>query len=199
MDGKRREAFPKLNKDQTLISIPCAVMNRALVAFGVAALLAAGCGNEEESGGAAAEAREPPQADVQSVRDVRDDLAGKPAARRGPVVKLRQSQFGRVLFSGRDQAIYLFTRDQGRRSRCYGACAEAWPPFFTRGRPRAGKGVRQSLLGTTRRRNGRRQITYNGHPLYFYAHEGPRQILCQNVEEFGGIWLVVKRDGRPVR
>jgi predicted lipoprotein with Yx(FWY)xxD motif len=174
-------------------------MRRALIPLAAAATLTAGCGSEDETGGAAAKPRERPHTDVQSVQDVSDDLAGKAAARQGPLVKLRSSRFGRVLFSGRDQAIYLFTRDQGRRSRCYGACAKAWPPFFAKGRPRAGNGVRQSLLGTTKRRDGRRQVTYNGHPLYFYAHEGPRQVLCQNVDEFGGLWLVVRRNGRPVR
>jgi predicted lipoprotein with Yx(FWY)xxD motif len=162
------------------------------------AAISVGCGNDEDGGGPAG-TREPPQSEMRSVRDVNDDLAGKAAAQRGPVVKLRRSRFGTVLFSGADRALYLFTRDQGRRSRCYGDCAKAWPPFFARGRPRAGRGVRQSLLGTTRRRDGRRQVTYGGHPLYFYAHEGPRQVLCQNVSEFGGLWLVVRPDGRPVR
>lgn len=174
-------------------------MKRALVAAFLAAALVAGCGNDGEGDTEASRPPERPQSDVRAVEDVRDDLAGRPAARQGPLVKLRQSQFGRVLFSGRDQAIYLFTRDKGRRSRCYGECAKAWPPFFAKGRPRAGAGVRQGLLGTVKRRDGRRQVTYNGHPLYFYAHEGPRVVLCQNVEEFGGLWLVVKPDGRPVR
>jgi predicted lipoprotein with Yx(FWY)xxD motif len=173
-------------------------MQRTLIAAAAAAAVAAGCGSENEEQNAPPERKA--ETAVKSVPDVRDDLAGQPAApRRRPLVKLRGSQFGRVLFSGRDQAIYLFTRDQRRKSRCYGACARAWPPFFARGRPRAGAGVRQSLLGTTKRRHGRRQVTYNGHPLYFYAHEGPRQVRCQNVEEFGGLWLVVKPDGRPVR
>jgi len=170
-------------------------MRLALLAAAAAGVFAAGCGN----GGTMQAPRERPQSEVQAVEDVSDDLAGRAAARRGPLVKLRRSQFGRVLFSGRDQAIYLFTRDREGKSRCYGACAKAWPPFFAKGRPRAGKGVRKPLLGTTRRRDGRRQVTYNGHPLYFYAHEGPRQVLCQNVEEFGGLWLVVRPDGRPVR
>ena len=103
-------------------------------------------------------------------------------------MKLRDSEYGRVLFSGKDQAVYLFTKDDRRRSRCYGECAKAWPPFYAKGRPRAGRGVKQSLLGTTKRRDGRRQVTYRGHPLYFYD-EPPRQILCQNVVEFGGTWL----------
>jgi predicted lipoprotein with Yx(FWY)xxD motif len=104
-----------------------------------------------------------------------------------------------MLFDRRPQAIYLFTRDARGRSRCYGDCAKAWPPVYTRGRPRAGRGVRQGLLGTTRRRDGRRQVTYGGHPLYFYAHEGRDQVLCQNVEEFGGVWLVVSPNGSAIR
>jgi predicted lipoprotein with Yx(FWY)xxD motif len=174
-------------------------MKLALLAAAAAGIFAVGCGSGGDDSGSSQAPRERPQSEVQAVEDVADDLAGRPAARSGPVVKLRRSQFGRVLFSGGDQAIYLFTRDQRGRSRCYGACAKAWPPFFAKGRPRAGKGVRKSLLGTTRRRDGSRQVTYNGHPLYFYAHEGPRQVLCQNVEEFGGLWLVVRSDGRPVR
>jgi predicted lipoprotein with Yx(FWY)xxD motif len=173
-------------------------MTRALAALAATAVVA-GCGSGDDTRDAAAGSNDPPQSDVRSVKDVRDDLAGKAGVRRGPLVKLRRSQFGRVLFSGGDQAIYLFTRDDRRKTRCYGACAKAWPPVFAKDRPRAGEGVRKSLLGTIRRRDGRRQVTYNGHPLYFYAHEGPRQVLCQNVEEFGGLWLVVKPDGRPVR
>jgi predicted lipoprotein with Yx(FWY)xxD motif len=118
--------------------------------------------------------------------------------RRGPLVKLRDSQYGRVLFSGKDQAVYLFTKDARSRSRCHGECAKAWPPFYAKGRPRAGAGVKQSLLATTKRRDGRRQVTYRGHPLYFYD-EPPRQILCQNVVEFGGTWLVVNATGQAVR
>jgi len=60
--------------------------------------------------------------------------------------------------------------------------------------------VRQSLIGTTRRRDGRRQITYNGRPLYYYVGDKrPGQILCQNVNEFGGTWLVVQANGQLVR
>ena len=171
-------------------------MKRALAALATGAILAAGCGSEGEPQPTGAEAKDQPESEVESVRDVEGKLASRAP---GPLVKLRRSQFGRVLFSGRDQAIYLFTRDRRGKSRCYGACAKAWPPFFANGAPRAGEAVRKSLLGTTRRRDGRRQVTYNGHPLYFYAHEGPRQVLCQNVDEFGGLWLVVKPDGRPVR
>ena len=69
---------------------------------------------------------------------------------------------------------------------------------MTKGRPRAGRGATQSKLGTTRRRDGSRQVTYAGQPLYYYVQDSPGNILCQNVDEFGGLWLVVKPSGEPV-
>jgi predicted lipoprotein with Yx(FWY)xxD motif len=115
-------------------------------------------------------------------------------------LKLRNTRYGRVLFDGRDRVLYAFTRDRrGGKSTCYGACARAWPVYFSRGTVSARPGVRRSLIGKVRRRDGRLQVTYNGWPLYFYAHEGPREVKCQNVDEFGGLWLVVKANGRLVR
>jgi predicted lipoprotein with Yx(FWY)xxD motif len=113
---------------------------------------------------------------------------------------LRTTRFGRVLFDGRSRVLYAFTRDRrGGPSQCYGGCARAWPVYFASGTVRAGTGVRRSLIGTTRRRDGRRQVTYNGWPLYYYAHEGPGEVKCQNVDEFGGLWLVVRANGKLVR
>jgi predicted lipoprotein with Yx(FWY)xxD motif len=112
----------------------------------------------------------------------------------------RKSRFGTVLFDARGRVLYGFTRDRrGGPSQCYGACARAWPVYFAGGQLRAGKGVKRSLLGTTRRRDGRRQVTYNGWPLYYYVDDGVGEILCQNVEEFGGLWLVVRPGGTLVR
>jgi predicted lipoprotein with Yx(FWY)xxD motif len=120
------------------------------------------------------------------------------APRRRPLVKLRRSQFGPVLFSGSDRALYLFTRDGRRKSRCYGDCAAAWPPFYARGgKPRAGEGVDASLLGTVGRRDGRRQVTYRGQPLYFYIDDPEGQVLCNDVEEFGGTWFALDATGEP--
>jgi predicted lipoprotein with Yx(FWY)xxD motif len=112
----------------------------------------------------------------------------------------RSSRFGRVLFDGRGFVLYAFTRDPRGRSACYGACAAAWPPYVVTGRPKAGPGVTARLLGTTRRRDGSLQVTYAGRPLYYYVGDRePGQILCQNVPEFGGLWLVVRPNGAPVR
>jgi hypothetical protein len=66
---------------------------------------------------------------------------------------------------------------------------------LTTGKPSGSGDVRDSLLGTTRRSNGAIQVTYAGHPLYFYAHEDKYQVLCHDVEEYGGTWLVVQPDG----
>jgi predicted lipoprotein with Yx(FWY)xxD motif len=116
-------------------------------------------------------------------------------------LSVRSTRFGRILFDGRGRALYAFSRDRrGGHSRCYGACAKAWPVYSAKGRLLAGKGVRQSLLGTSRRRDGRRQVTYNRRPLYYYVGDRkPGQVLCQNVDEFGGTWLVVRPSGQLVR
>jgi predicted lipoprotein with Yx(FWY)xxD motif len=114
---------------------------------------------------------------------------------------VRDSRYGRVLFDGRGFALYAFTRDRrGGPSRCYGTCAKAWPVYYPKAALRAGTGIKRSLIGTVRRRDGRRQVTYNGWPLYYYVGERtPGVILCQNVDEFGGTWLVVRASGKLVR
>ena len=101
-----------------------------------------------------------------------------------------------MLWGPKRQAIYVFERDSPKLSRCYGACAKAWPPVYTRGRPVAGTGARKGLLGTTRRRDGRLQVTYAGKPLYYYVNEGPGQVLCHNVDLNGGLWWVLGPNGR---
>jgi len=122
------------------------------------------------------------------------------STRRGKAIKVMNSRYGRMLFDGRGRAIYLFTRERGSKSRCYGGCAAAWPPVYTNGRPRARGAVDSDLLGTTTRRGGRRQVTYNGHPLYYYVTDTrPGQITCQDITEFGGTWLVVDPAGNAIR
>ena len=113
-----------------------------------------------------------------------------------------KSRYGTVLFDGRGRVLYGFTRDRrGGPSRCSGACAVAWPVYYKPGgRLRAGTGVRAKLVGTVKRKDGRLQVTYNGWPLYYYVgDESPGAISCQNVREFGGLWLVVSPNGRLIR
>ena len=169
-----------------------------------AAMLAlAGCGDAPDERAASSPA---PKDDTPAKEDgaaaksdegapKKDAAAGRRAAR-GTTITVGDSQFGSMLFDARKQAIYIFQRDPEGRSVCYGDCAEAWPPVLTKGRPRAGEGTKASLLGSVRRRDGKLQVTYAGKPLYFYAHEGPGQVLCHNVDLNGGLWWVVGPDGR---
>ena len=147
-----------------------------------------GCGDD----GDGSESAEPRATDSAT-------MAPAPAqpAHAGTKIVLCDSQYGKMLFDSHRQAIYLFDRETTKKPRCYGECAAAWPPVYANGKPRLGRGLRTSLLGTTKRRGGRKQMTYGGHPLYYYAHEGPGQVLCHDIVEFGGTWLVVKRNGDP--
>jgi predicted lipoprotein with Yx(FWY)xxD motif len=183
-----------------------------LLALTAAALMAAGCGDDESAseGGApsADAAMEDTGEDAAMEQDaaMKDDEAAMKerkaedamAARRGATVKVVKSQFGRVVADRRGEALYLFDKESGKRSRCYGDCAVAWPPLLTKGKPRAGKRADADLVGTTRRRGGKLQVTYNGHPLYYYKDDAPGRILCHNVDEFGGLWLVLDPRGDAV-
>lgn len=102
-----------------------------------------------------------------------------------------------MLFDDTGQAIYLFDKETTNQPECYDACADAWPPVLTDGPPLGTADVRSDLLGTTARTDGTTQVTYAGHPLYYYAHEGKNEVLCHNVTGFGGLWLVVTPTGDP--
>ena len=177
----------------------------ALLMLTAAALVAAGCGDDNANGAddaaPAADTAMKEKEDA-AMKDKAEDAAMKEgdamAARRGATVKVVDSQFGRVIADRRGEAFYLFDKEKGKRSRCYGECAVAWPPVLTKGKPRAGNGADADLLGTTKRRNGKLQVTYNGHPLYYYKDDEPGRILCHNVDEFGGLWLVVNPRGNAV-
>lgn len=116
----------------------------------------------------------------------------------GATVKVIDSQFGQVIADKSGEAFYLFDKETDSESECYGDCAVAWPPVLTDGEPVAGSGADESLLGTTERTDGELQVTYDGHPLYYYVDDSPGTILCHNVPEFGGLWLVVQPDGEAV-
>ena len=111
-----------------------------------------------------------------------------------------KSNYGPILFDGRGFALYAFTHDTRNESACYGECAVSWPPLIVSRRPAAGRGAKASLLGTTRRSDGKLQATYGGRPLYYYKGDtAPGIVLCQNVPEFGGTWLVLRGSGKLVR
>ena len=124
--------------------------------------------------------------------------SGSPSRTQGePVTTIvaAVSDAGTILFDATGQAIYIFDVETTTSPRCYDACAEAWPPVLTQAAPQAGPGVRGSLLGTTPRAGGTVQVTYGGHPLYFYAHEGKHEVKCHDVFLNGGNWYALKPDG----
>ncbi|MGW1343389.1 COG4315 family predicted lipoprotein [Kribbella sp. NPDC002412] len=124
----------------------------------------------------------------------------KESRRRDPAHRVEHGsppdELGVILFDSTGQAIYLFDKEKSATSACYDACAEAWPPVLTKGQPKALGAVRQSLLGTTKRTDGTTQVTYGGHPLYFYAHEAKNEVKCHKIEGFGGLWLAVTTAGQ---
>jgi predicted lipoprotein with Yx(FWY)xxD motif len=124
-------------------------------------------------------------------------VAAGPAMAAGTKVTVQGSAFGQIVWGPKKQAVYAFERDGRNLSRCYGECAQLWPPVYTRGKPVAGKGARASLLGTTRRKDGRRQVTYAGRPLYYYVNEGRNEVRCHNITLNGGLWWVIGPNGRP--
>ena len=165
---------------------------KSVLAISLVLLVAAlaGCGDDDGNPAATDSSGD--------VATPKDDTATDNSATKqpGPLITLRGSNFGPMLFDSNKQAIYVFERDRRNTTVCYDECAEAWPPVFSKGAPRAGKGVRASLLGTIKRRDGRTQVTYAGKPLYFYAHEDPGVVLCHNVNLNGGFWWAVGADGR---
>jgi predicted lipoprotein with Yx(FWY)xxD motif len=157
------------------------------VALGFAGVLVVGCGSSRSRDDR--QVASAPSANTTSI----------PSARPAVAVKLMHTQYGSVLVDGNGRALYLFTRDRTPSSRCYGACAGNWPPFLTPAKPVAGTGSQGTLLGTSARAGGSTQVTYAGHPLYYYVGDHrPGEVLCQGVEEFGGTWYVLTRRGSAV-
>jgi predicted lipoprotein with Yx(FWY)xxD motif len=130
-------------------------------------------------------------------------LASSPAAGQAasrPTVKTRSGSLGTFLVGPNGRTLYLFKADTTKKSTCYDACAVAWPPLLTSGRPKAAGKARKSLLGTSMRRDGKRQVTYKGHPLYYFIQDKmPGDTNGQDVDGFGAEWYAVQPNGRAVR
>jgi predicted lipoprotein with Yx(FWY)xxD motif len=114
-------------------------------------------------------------------------------------VKTGTGSPGTFLVDAKGRTLYLWVADKGSKSTCSGACAQAWPPLTTTGKPQAGSGVEASLLGTTKRSDGTLEVTYAGHPLYYFAGDAtPGQTTGQGNEGFGAYWWVVAPDGKAI-
>ena len=106
---------------------------------------------------------------------------------------------GKFLADSQGRTLYLFEADKGGTSTCAGACAAAWPPVTASGMPTAGSGVNEALLGTVKRSDGTEQLTYNHHPLYYFAADTAAGAAHgQGVKAFGAEWYVVGASGGKI-
>jgi predicted lipoprotein with Yx(FWY)xxD motif len=103
---------------------------------------------------------------------------------------------GNVLVDSEGMTVYLFTPDKGTESTCEGECEAIWPPVVAEGKPTAGEGAMSTALGTTKRKDGTMQLTYEGHPLYtFSGDKAPGEANGQGIE---GIWFALDESGNAV-
>ena len=117
----------------------------------------------------------------------------------GTTVAVAKTRIGRIVVDSKGITLYDFVTDKGGVSGCYGACAALWPPLITKGKPHAGPGVRASLLGTTKRKDGKLEVTYNHHPLYYFVTDRKLgQTTGQGVNQFGGPWWVLSPAGKEI-
>jgi predicted lipoprotein with Yx(FWY)xxD motif len=147
----------------------------------LAALAVAGCGS---SGGSNASGSSAPP---------------KTANGQSATLGVANENLGKILVDSQGRTLYLFERDSGTTSTCTGACAIEWPPLLSTGKPTVGGGANASIVATSARSDGKRQVTYNGHPLYlFSADRKPGDVNGQGVDAFGGLWYVLSSSGNEV-
>jgi predicted lipoprotein with Yx(FWY)xxD motif len=115
-------------------------------------------------------------------------------------VKTRHVSLGTIIVDGKSHTLYLFEKDKGGKSKCSSACATAWPPLLTKGKPKASGSVKASKLGTTKRSDGTTQVTYGGHPLYTFIgdHNTPGKTTGEGSKAFGAEWYVVGTNGKKI-
>ena len=177
------------------------MFSKVLVVGGLtaAAVVLAACGSSSGSPYAAATSPTPTSAPtVAPVYATPSAVASQPAT--GITIKVGNSKLGDILVGPSGRTIYLFLADSGTSSSCNSAsCVQNWPPVLTKGAPQAGPGVSASLLGTTTRQDGSTEVTYAGHPLYYFiADNQGGQVSGQGIDAFGGPWYVVSPSGRQI-
>jgi predicted lipoprotein with Yx(FWY)xxD motif len=125
--------------------------------------------------------------------------AGAQSTMTSTAVNLKSTKLGKILVDNKGRTLYLFEKDTKNKSNCSGACAVAWPPLVTTGSAKAGSGVNQKLLGTTKRSKGT-QVTYNGHPLYRFTgdHNTAGQTNGEGLNAFGAHWYVLNASGNKI-
>ena len=124
-------------------------------------------------------------------------VGGAVAWAAGPAeLKVEKTKIGKVVANSKLHTLYMFRADKGTTSKCYGNCAKFWPPLLTSGKPVAGPGIKASLLGTSKRTDGKLQVTYKQHPLYTFAEDKkPGQTKGEGSKAFGASWYALTPTG----
>jgi len=172
----------------------------ALLALAAAGAIAAGCGS---SSGSSSSGGTTPATTSGGASSGGGGYGGGGASTTTPTgaatVKTATTNLGAILVDGSGRTLYLFEKDQPNQSACSGACVAAWPVDRSSGAPQAAGGARAALLGTIRRGDGSTQVTYNRHPLYYYAGDSAAgQQNGQGLNAFGATWFVVAPAGGRV-
>ena len=110
---------------------------------------------------------------------------------------MTNAKLGQILTDG-NKTVYLFMGDTDKDSTCYSYCVQFWPPVLTAGPPLAGAGAKGSLVGTTARTDGTTQVTYAGHPLYYFYLDSAGEANGQGIDGFGGLWWAVSPSGKAI-
>jgi predicted lipoprotein with Yx(FWY)xxD motif len=163
-----------------------------------AAVVAAACGSGGSGPYAAAPSSSPYGQSPPSV--VASPSPAASPQSKGITIQLGSTRLGKILVGPSGRTIYLFLADSPTSSACNSAgCVQAWPPVLTTGAPKAGAGVNASLLGTLKRRDGTVEVTYAGHPLYYFVSDTkPGDLTGQGVDAFGAPWYVVAPSGAQI-
>jgi predicted lipoprotein with Yx(FWY)xxD motif len=159
-------------------------MNRkhiaSLAAVGAIALIAAGCGGGGSSSKSASSG----------------SGSGQASSSAAKVSVTKSSSLGTIVVDGSGRTLYLFAKDTGNRSTCSGACAANWPPFTAGHKPALGNGLSASAISLAKRADGKKQVIYAGHPLYYFSgDQSAGQVNGQGVNEFGAKWFAVTPGG----
>jgi predicted lipoprotein with Yx(FWY)xxD motif len=153
----------------------------AVASVGVVALVAAGCGSSSSGSSSGGGGSSPSRASS------------------GSALAAKTTPLGKILTADGGRSLYLFAKDTGPKSMCSGACAQNWPPFTATKAPKVSGGASSSQIKLVRRSDGKMQVTYNGHPLYFFSGDSSAgQTSGQGVNAFGALWWAVSPAGSKV-
>jgi predicted lipoprotein with Yx(FWY)xxD motif len=172
----------------------------AIAVIGASALLAAGCGSGKKTSTTTSAAGNAP-ASPSTQAPASSQGAPAPASSEGIAVMVKHAgKLGSVLAAGpKKMTVYLFEADKGPMSACSGACASAWPPVTTNGSPVPARGAMASDLGTTKRADGTIQVTYKGHPLYYFVKDKDSgDSYGEGVKAFGASWYALSPTGAKI-